>query len=165
VDTVHWLPMNGLQRIPVDLFIDGRPQRRLGATLDVHLAALQWCADASLAEGTSLDGTLFARCWQPPPRSRELIGTEAQVPAGRLRHALRAGEALLANNVAPPGTALAGDQVAVRCRQGAVELEARGELEQDAHVGDAVRVRVRQADRPAVGRLVAPRIVELESQP
>jgi hypothetical protein len=164
VDTVHWLPTNGLQRIPVDLFIDGRLERRLSAALDVRLAALQWCAEAPVTEGSALDAH-FERCWRVPPRSGELIGGEAPVPVGRLRHALRAGEALLANDVAPPDTALAGDQVAVRCRQGAVELEARGELEQDAHVGDAVRVRVRQSDRPAVGRLVAPRIVELESQP
>ena len=157
--------MNGLQRIPVDLFIDGRPQRRLSAVLDVHLAALQWCANAPLAEGTPLDSAHFERCWQAPPRRGELVGAEAAVPAGRLRHAIRAGQALLAIDVATPDTALAGDQVAVRCREGAVELEARGKLEQDAHVGDAVRVRLGQADRPAVGRLVAPQIVELESQP
>jgi flagella basal body P-ring formation protein FlgA len=72
---------------------------------------------------------------------------------------------LVTLDIAAPDAALAGDPVDVHYRNGAFELEAPGELEQDARVGQEVRVRVSQASRPAIGRLVAPHIVELESQP
>jgi hypothetical protein len=164
-DVALWRPSNGLQSMPLDLIVDGRMERQVRVGLDVRLSAWQWCAVEPEAEGTPLADARLRRCLQVPPGPDKLVAADAPLPAGRLRRALSAGQALVTLDIAAPDAALAGDPVDVHYRNGAFELEAPGELEQDARVGQEVRVRVSQASRPAIGRLVAPHIVELESQP
>jgi flagella basal body P-ring formation protein FlgA len=87
------------------------------------------------------------------------------LPSGRLARAIRAGDALSSADIAETGVQLRGDIVTVQYRVGALVLESSGELSQNAHVGESVRVRLRGSGDSLVGRLASARLVEVGDQP
>jgi flagella basal body P-ring formation protein FlgA len=154
--------VDGPRRLGIDIEVDGRVERTVGVALRVGLLAGRWCARAALAEGEAITAAAFAACRVPVRHASDLATAGAALPQGRLRKALRATQPLAADDVASPEAALAGDAVTVRMHAGAFELESAGTLQQDARVGDRVRVRVGQAAQPVLGRLTSDRLVELE---
>jgi flagella basal body P-ring formation protein FlgA len=161
-DASAFSPVEGAQALRVDVRIAGRVERSVGVPLRVALSTARWCANAALAEGTPLAAASFARCERPVRHAEDLALGGQPLPAGRLQRALRAGDALVAADVAAPEQALAGDPVTVRLRDGAFELESAGVLVQSARVGARVHVRTAASPAPVVGTLTDRRVVELE---
>lgn len=161
-DAAVFAVADGAQALRVEVRIDGRVERGVSVPLRVDLSGTRWCANAALPEGTPLSAASFARCERPVRRADELALSAQPLPAGRLRRALRAGDALVDADVAAPDEALAGDPVTVRLRDGALELESAGVLVQAARIGARVYVRTAASATPVVGTLTDRRVVELE---
>jgi flagella basal body P-ring formation protein FlgA len=161
-DAPAFAPVDGAQALRVDVRIDGRVERSVGVPLRVDLGVARWCAAAPLAEGTPLAAASFARCERPVRHVEDLALGDQPLPAGRLRRALHAGDAIVGADIAAPEEALAGDAVTVRLRDGAFELESTGVLVQSARVGARVHVRTAANAAPVMGTLTDRRVVELE---
>ena len=161
-DAPAFAPVDGALALRVEVRIDGRVERSVGVPLRVDLGTTRWCAGAPLPEGTPLSAASFVRCERPVRHAEDLALGDQPLPAGRLRRALHAGDALVVADVAAPEEALAGDPVTVRLRDGAFELESAGVLVQSGRIGARVHVRTAAGAPPVVGTLTDRRVVELE---
>ena len=161
-DTPGFALVDGAQGLRVEVRIDGRLERAVSVPLRLELEVVRWCATAPLPEGTPLDAESFGLCRRPVRHAEELALDQEPLPAGRLRRAMHAGQALASADVSLQQEALAGDQVTVRLRNGAFELESAGVLVQSARVGSRVHVRTRAAAAPVAGTLIDRRVVILE---
>jgi len=157
--------LDGPQSVAVDVRVDQRVERTVRVPVTVSLRVGQWCAHDSIAAGQPLDPARFAVCMQPLRRSAQLALAGRPLPSGRLARAIRAGDALSSADIAETGVQLRGDIVTVQYRVGALVLESPGELSQNAHVGESVRVRLRGSGDSLVGRLASARLVEVGDQP
>lgn len=156
--------LNGLQSVAVRVEVDGRAARTARIPVRVTLELLQWCARDALPSGSEIVAGRFERCTRPALRADQLPLAGHPLPQGRLYRALKAGDVLSARDVAPQDMHLAGEPVTVVWRAGALMVESRGALGQDAGIGEPVRVRV-AGGQWLLGRLVAGRRVEIEEQP
>lgn len=155
--------LDGRRQVAVELGVGGRVERTVRVPVDVSLQAMQWCAKESIAAGESMLASHFSACRRPVRSATQARQAGQPLPAGRLRRALRAGDLLAMADVADVETQMRGDAVSVMYRAGTLAVESRGELSQDARVGDVVRVHLRTGEW-VTGRLAAARQVEIEEQ-
>lgn len=153
--------VDGPATLPVLVRVDGVPERTVKLHVRLDVEADRWCAREAVPAGAEVSEARFAAC-RLPARSVDVLEASGRpLPAGRLQHALHAGEPLAARDVADAATQLRGDAVVVVYQAGAVALESRGELGQDARIGDAVRVRIQSSGQTVIGRLAAAGRVEI----
>ncbi len=155
--------LDGLRDVAVDVRVDARLARTVRVPVRVALSARQWCARTDVPARTPVAEPLFVACSAPITRQEQLALANGPLPAGRTAHALHTGEPLLAVDVAGEGQRLRGDAVSVVFQLGAVTVESRGELRQDARLGEPTRVRL-QDGQVVSGRLVAADRVQIEGQ-
>lgn len=157
--------LDGVHDVAVELRVAQRVERTVRVPLHVTLQAPQWCAREGVAMRQELLPQHFEPCARPLQRAEQWRLAGKNLPAGRLKRALRSGEMLSMADIAEPGQQMRGDVVTVRYQAGALALESIGELSQDARIGDPVRVRVRGSAESVLGRLAAASVVELDPQP
>jgi flagella basal body P-ring formation protein FlgA len=157
--------LDGLQNVVVSIDVAQRRERVANVPVRVTLEAPMWCAGESLASGQPIAASKFVVCKRPVQRAEQWAMAGQALPGGRLKRALRAGELLAAADVAGGDVQLRGDAVTVVYQAGGLMLETAGELGQDARVGEAVQVRLRNGGAPISGRLAAVRRVDIEGQP
>lgn len=119
-----------------------------------------WVSERALAAGSSLRAADLRQVqlrW-PEGQAVELAG--AQAPSGRLRHALRAGEAITAAALLPADLLQRGDAVTLLLRDGALELRLPAQLSAPARVGETVRVQAQGRTELVQGRLTDAQTVE-----
>lgn len=155
--------LDGVQQVVVELAVDGRMERVVRVPIEVSLQAVQWCAAEAIASGEPVVEGRFQLCRRPIRSTEQLRAAGRALPAGRLKRALRAGEAVSIADVADPDMQLRGDTVTVMLHSGVLAIESRGELSRDARIGDTVRVQLRRGEW-VEGRLAAAKLVEVEEQ-
>lgn len=156
-------PLDGPHDVTLELRVDDRPQRHVRLPVRVTLEAPQWCAQDALAAGQPVAPRQFAPCLRPLRHADQWQLAGQPLPAGRLKRALRAGDALLPRDVADGDLRLRGDTVTVVLRAGGITLESSGRLGQDARVGDTVSVHLPGSAQSVSGRLAAAQLVEVEN--
>ncbi len=161
-------PLGGLRagrvRIPLEVRMPGRPARRYAVSAEIAIEAPVVVAARDLDRGARLrPGDLRLVTRRLPPGKAVLEDPE-QARGLVLRRRVRAGEPVLARQVARPAAVEAGQPVRALFRRGAVTLELDTVARTRGDVGALVRVVGIDGKRTVVGRVVAPgRVVVLGS--
>jgi len=154
--------VDGPQSVSVRASVDGRVVGQYPVSVLLAATTRRWCAKAAMPANSLATPEAFEACRQPVRHESEVGDAPIVLTRGRLRHAIRAGQALAASDLVEPNAVLAGDSVTVHYRAGSFDLAARGTLVHDARLGESVRVRLGQARETVSGRLVADGVVDME---
>lgn len=165
------------QTVWVDLWVDGRFARAVAVAFEVDLYGPGYVAVRDLAAGQTVavgrtdsdalalrDVNWSAGATRPVPAARgamEETGSKAEGQAMRLRHPMNAGQTLTRADVEPQPSVVRGNFATLRTQQGAIALESRVEVLQDAALGQAVRVKLPSASTSIVARVTGAGNVEV----
>ena len=147
----------------VDTFVESRFVRAVPVRFDVEAWQNAVVAGRALTPGALLDSYALAnqteRRLVDAVRTRPGVG-EAPVAlvadsALRVRHAVRAGEALHASDFEAAPDVTRGTWVELRDGSGPVALSGRAEVLQDGRIGQTVRVRMHGAAGAVMARVLA----------
>lgn len=157
-DTV---PLHGRGAVLLQLLVDRHPVRRVKVPLRVDLRVSQWCAVTAVPAGSPIDAGRFSPCLEPLTQREQLSLAAQPLPAGRVARSLALGDMLRPQDVSAPDSVLRGETVGVVYRVGALTLQSRGEVRENARVGQSVQVRL-AGGQILSGRLATASEVEVQ---
>jgi flagella basal body P-ring formation protein FlgA len=140
----------------LDVLVDDAVYRSVVLPAMVTRMRMAWVARRALAGGGPVDGADFelrqvnaAGLGALPEAPVSLAG----LAGTRLRGALREGQVLTMQALAPAGAVLRGDRVRLTLHAGALELEAPGVAQASAVPGERVAVRAASSGASLAGRV------------
>ncbi|MBB3804641.1 hypothetical protein FHT03_000357 [Xanthomonas arboricola] len=144
--------------VPVQVLVDGVPSQTRMVWFTV-----QWWLERPTYGRAFADGTPSAQLLLETRRmdvagvlAAQEASTQAGAPlAGRLTHAVRAGDLVQARDFAAAPTIARRDPVILRVRRGAVELRLPAVATADGHLGEAIAVLPQGARTPVHARVTA----------
>jgi flagella basal body P-ring formation protein FlgA len=137
--------------------------QRVPVTVSWHTPA--WVSRHDLAAGAVLqadDVEMQSRRW--PDGLVVMPARHDAPPVGRLRQAVRAGEAVVASQMLPPDARVRGDHVTAVLSEGAMEVRMPAQLLAAVRVGERVRVQVQGRPVALEGRLADAQTVKVDSE-
>lgn len=147
-------PRGGALTWPVQVLGESAVGRTQRIPLTVSWTAPAWVASRALVPGTALcEGDLSVQLMRWPEGVPVQAADPNTPPAGRLRHALNAGDMLLPQALHPTGTVLRGDAMTARLVQGAIEVRLPAELLSASRVGQRGLARLAGRAEPVEGRI------------
>lgn len=150
-------------RIPVwvDIVVDNALYRSVVVPLIVSVHRTVYTAKRDLPEGTMVSADDFAaHTEEGAPESGNRIKFADLQNGFRIKKALTAGEVLLPKHVAAKDTVFPGEKVTLVAKKGAVIVEAAALVQQEAQVGQLVKVKTEKGMDTVEGRLISTSVVQ-----
>jgi flagellar basal body P-ring formation protein FlgA len=150
-------------RLPVwvDLYVNGTAYRSVVVPFMLNASRSVYVARRDLPEGTLVSSDDFV------PRTEDVLSgaadgmQEFEMQEGmRVRRALVAGQVLTRNHVSPKDIVYRGDPVKLVFAEGGVLIEALASAQQEAAIGQLVKVKVEKGSEAIVARVVSPGVVQ-----
>lgn len=158
------LPRSRMQ-VAVDVLVDGVFQRTVSLAFQVSAWAPALVATRPLPAGAA------PACDRLAPQQVDIAlldsapaGTNCASLQGRLKRALPAGTPLAAAWLQRPAAVTQGDNIALRLKQGTIELESRAVALSDGEVGQRIDVRPSAAQQAVHAEIIAPGLARVTGQ-
>jgi flagella basal body P-ring formation protein FlgA len=137
----------------LDIIVDDAVYRSVVLPATVTRTRTAWVARRALAGGSAVERLDFTVSEVDVSGLDALPAVPEALAGARLRGALRAGQVLTAQAVAPAGTVLRGDPVRLTLHAGALAIDAAGVAQASAAPGQMVAVRAASSGEILSGRV------------
>lgn len=145
----------------VEVYVDGAAYRTVKVPFNVRGSQPVFAARRDLAEGSVVSAADFELKNEEVAALPHDPVSQFQGPV-RLRKPLQAGQAATQAHLSQPGMVFRGDEVKLVVTHGSVVLETRAQAQQDAALGQALRVKAGNGMDAVTARVVAAGVVQAE---
>jgi len=154
-------------RVPVwiDIEVNGVMYRSVVVPFSVHISQTVYVAKRDLPEGILVSSDDFeVRTQEVSDMINQVVAIPNMQGTRRIRRQIRRGQILTSKHVAQPGVVLRGDFVKLVFAAGGVLLETRAIAQQDAQLGQLVKVKPEKSSEPILGRVISDGVIQAEGR-
>jgi flagella basal body P-ring formation protein FlgA len=162
IDIKHFYP-----RTPVwvDVYVNGSIYRSVAVSFNVRVNQTVYVAKRDLQEGGAMSIADFElKTADVSEIADEVMPVSAVGDSLYVRKTLRSGQILTRNHVASSEMVLRGDIVKLVLIEGAVQIEARAVAQQDAGIGQQIKVKLEKSTDLVLARVTSRGVVQADGR-